>query len=155
MPETRRRGPTPKCSVFRASDLRHLAAGRSRTSTAVRSGPALTAGDYSGVTDGGYRIRNTTHILNLQAKYDFGPATLAFTGSHSNTKVVTNRDQDLGNAIPGYIQNSFVVVPSKFWTQELRLHSNNDQGFGWSVSAFNYSRKGDVINDVSNEPVRL
>ncbi len=121
------------------------------TNTAVRSGPALTAGDYSGVTDGGYRIRNTTHILNLQAKYDFGPATLAFTGSHSNTKVVTNRDQDLGNAIPGYIQNSFVVVPSKFWTQELRLHSNNDQGFGWSVSAFNYSRKGDVINDVSND----
>lgn len=121
------------------------------TNTAVRSGPALTASDYAGVTDGGYRIRNTTHIVNLAADYDLGPATLSFNGAHQNSTIITDRDQDLGNAVPGYINKSFVDVPSKFWTQELRLHSNNEEGFGWSVSAFNYSRSGDVINDVNND----
>lgn len=121
------------------------------TNTTLRSGPALTASDYSGVTDGGYRIRNTTHIVNLAADYDFGPATLSFNGAYQNSNVITDRDQDLGNAVPGYLQKSFVVVPSKFWTQEVRLHSNNKEGFGWSVSAFNYKRTGDVINDVNND----
>lgn len=121
------------------------------TNTTVRSGPALTAGDYSGVTDGGYRIRNTTHILNLAADYDFGSASLSFNGAYQDSNVITDRDQDLGNAVPGYLQKSFVVVPSKFWTQELRLHSNNKEGFGWSISAFNYKRTGDVINDVNND----
>lgn len=121
------------------------------TNTSVRSGPALGAGDYAAVSDGGFRIVNDTHIFNLAADYDFGPATLSFVGAHQYSKVVTNRDQDLGNAVPGYIQKSYVVVPSKFDTQELRLHSNNPEGFGWSVSAFHYRRKGDVINDVNND----
>lgn len=106
------------------------------TDTSVRSGPALTAGDYAAVSDGGYRIRNSTHIVDLGADYDLGPATLSFVGAHQFSKVVTNRDQDLGNAVPGYIQKSFVVVPSKFDTQELRLHSDPKEGLGWSVSAF-------------------
>ena len=121
------------------------------TNTAVSSGPTLAAGDYAAVTDGGYRLRNNTHIVNLAADYDFGPATLSFVGAHQASKVITNRDQDLGNAVPGYIQKSFVVVPGKFDTQELRLRSNNAEGFGWSVSAFHYRRTGDVINDVNND----
>lgn len=119
--------------------------------TTVRSGPALDASDYTAVSDGGYRIRNNTHIVNLAMDYDLGPATLSFVGAHQYSQIITNRDQDLGNAIPGYIQNSFVVVPSKFDTQEIRLHSDEPEGFGWSVSAFHYRRTGDVINDVGND----
>lgn len=121
------------------------------TNTAVRSGPALGASDYAAVTDGGYRIRNNTHIVNLAMDYDLGPATLSFVGAHQYSKVITNRDTDLANAVPGYIQKSFVVVPSKFDTQEIRLHSNAPDGFGWSVSAFHYRRTGDVINDLNND----
>lgn len=121
------------------------------TNTAVRSGPALTAGNYAAVSDSGYRIRNKTHIVNLSADYDLGPATLSFVGAHQYSRVLTDRDQDLGNAIPGYVQKNFVSVPSKFDTQELRLHSNNTEGFGWSVSAFHYNRTGDVINDIYND----
>lgn len=121
------------------------------TNTAVRSGPGLTAGDYAAVTDGGYRIRNRTHIVNLSADYDLGVAKLSFVGAHQYSNVITDRDQDYGNAVPGYIQKSFVVVPSKFDTQELRLHSDPKEGLGWSVSAFHYNRTGDVINDVNND----
>lgn len=121
------------------------------TNPTVLSGPALTADDYAAVSDGGYHVRNRTHIVNLSADYDLGAATLSFVGAHQFSRVVTDRDQDLGNAISGYIQASHVVVPSKFDTQELRLHSNNKEGLGWSVSAFHYNRTGDVINDVSND----
>ncbi len=121
------------------------------TDTSVRSGPTLAAGDYAAVSDSGYRNRNTTHIVNLAADYDLGPATLSFVGAHQFSRIRTDRDEDLGNAIPGYAQMNFVDVPSKFDTQELRLHSNNTEGFGWSVSAFHYNRTGDVINDLYND----
>ena len=121
------------------------------TNTSVVSGPALTAGDYAAVTDGGYRIRNNTHIVNLNAEYDFDWATLSMIGAYQKSKIITNRDQDLGNAIPGYIRKSYVVVPGKFNTEELRLRSNNEQGFGWQVSAFHYHRTGDVTNNVWND----
>lgn len=118
---------------------------------AVRSGPPLAANDYAAVTDGGYRVRNRTHIVNLSADYDLGPATLSFVGAHQYSKVVTDRDQDFGNSVPGYNKANHVEVPSKFDTQELRLQSNNKEGLGWSVSAFHYNRTGDVINDISND----
>jgi iron complex outermembrane recepter protein len=121
------------------------------TDTAVRSGPSLEVGDYAAVTDGGYRLRNNTHIVNLGADYDLGAMALSFVGAYQHSKIVTNRDQDLGNAIPGYSQDSYVVVPGEFNTQELRLHSNNTEGLGWSISAFHYRRTGDVINDVHND----
>lgn len=120
-------------------------------STAVRSGPPLTAGDYAAVTDGGYRIQNTTHILNANGNYDFGGVTLSLVGAHQYSRVVTDRDYDRGNAVPGYTYKSYVRVPSTFNTLEARLHSNNREGLGWSVSGFYYRRTGDVINDLNND----
>lgn len=119
--------------------------------SALRSGPTLTAGDYGAVTDGGYRIRNRTHIFNLNGNYDFGGTTLSVVGAHQYSRIVTDRDFDRGNAVPGYIFKSHVIVPGKFDTLEARLHSNNNEGFGWSVSSFYYKRKGDVINDLNND----
>ncbi|MDE2436017.1 MAG: TonB-dependent receptor [Sphingomonadales bacterium] len=121
------------------------------TNTAVRSGPALTVDDYAAVTDGGYRIENNTNMVNLGFDYDLGPATLSFVGAHQYSVITTHRDQDLGNAIPGYIQASYVRVPRNDNSAELRLHSNAKDGLGWSVSAFYSKLTGNVINDVSND----
>lgn len=118
---------------------------------ALRSGPALGVKDYASVTDGRYRVQLKSHIVNLAMDYDFGPAALSFVGAHQYSVVDTERDQDVGNAVPGYAQGSFVTVPYKVTTQELRLYSTNPEGFGWSVSAFHVKQSGDVVNDVNND----
>lgn len=110
--------------------------------TSERSGPALTASDYGAVAEGRFRIQNNTHLINLQTAYDFGPATLSFVGAHQFTKLETVRDLDPANAVPGYVAASFVDIPYKVDSAELRLASNNDEGLGWGLGAFYTKQTG-------------
>lgn len=119
--------------------------------TTVRSGPALTAKDYASVTDGVYSVHNKTNLWNLQVKWDLDFATLTFVGGHQRSRIITNRDTDLGNAVPGYIQGAFVDVTYPVDTQELLLTSNNDEGFGWGLGFFHHNQKGRAYNLVQND----
>jgi iron complex outermembrane receptor protein len=112
-----------------------------------RSGPPLDASDYAAVSDGRFRNQNEGHIVNLAFDYDLGPATLSFVGAHQFSKLKTDRDLDPGNAIPNYVNASTVQVPYKSDSAELRLASNNKEGFGWGVGAFYTKQTGTVVTN--------
>ena len=105
----------------------------------------MTASDYGAVADAPFRNQNNTHLINLQASYDFGPATLSFVGAHQYTKLRFARDSDPGNAVPNYADMSTSIIPNKVDTAELRLTSNNDEGFGWGIGAFYTKRTGTTV----------
>lgn len=113
--------------------------------TSERSGPPLSASDYGAVQEGPFRQKNNTHLVNLQASYDFGPATLSFVGSHQYSRLDTLLDQDPANAVPNYIDLQSVVVPYKVDTGELRLTTNNREGFGFGLGAFYQRQTGTTV----------
>ncbi|ANI80054.1 MULTISPECIES: TonB-dependent receptor [Sphingobium] len=112
-----------------------------------RSGPALEADDYAAVSDGRFRNRNESHIVNLAFDYDLGPATLSFVGAHQFSRLTAERDLDAGNAIPDYVYASTVRSPYKVDSAEVRLASNNKEGFGWGVGAFYTKQTGTVVTN--------
>ena len=113
--------------------------------TSEISGPPLKANDYRAVSEGEFFIRNKTHIVNLDADWDIGPATLSFVGAYQYSLLRTNRDTDDGNAVPNYIGTSYIRSPYKIWSGELRLTSNNSEGFGWGVGAFYTQQRGTTV----------
>lgn len=110
--------------------------------TSVRSGPALDVDDYGAVAEGAFRSQNESHIVNLAADWDLGPATLSFVGAHQYSRLKVNRDLDPGNAVPNYIADSRVFIPYKVDTAELRLATNNKEGFGGGVGVFYTKQTG-------------
>ena len=111
------------------------------------SGPALSESDYAAVSDGRFRNQNESHIVNLAFDYDLGPATLSFVGAHQYSRLKAERDLDAGNAIPDYVYASTVNSPYKVDSAELRLASNNKEGFGWGVGAFYTKQTGTVVTN--------
>ena len=111
------------------------------------SGPALSEADYAAVSDGRFRNQNESHIVNLAFDYDLGPATLSFVGAHQYSRLKAERDLDAGNAIPDYVYASTVNSPYKVDSAELRLASNNKEGFGWGVGAFYTKQTGTVVSN--------
>ncbi|QOV95774.1 TonB-dependent receptor [Novosphingobium sp. ES2-1] len=143
-------GNTPYSQYFTipvpgVGDLPALLAGVFVPDTAARSGPALTTDDYASVQDGAFRNINKSHIVNLNLDYDLGPATIAFVGAHQFSRLDIQRDLDVTNALPGYVQYSDVVTPYKVDTAELRLTSNNSEGLGWGLGAFYTKQTGTTV----------
>lgn len=143
-------GNTPYSQYFTipvpgVGDLPALLAGVFVPDTTARSGPALTTDDYASVQDGAFRNINKSHIVNLNLDYDLGPATIAFVGAHQFSRLDIQRDLDVTNALPGYVQYSDVVTPYKVDTAELRLTSNNSEGLGWGLGAFYTKQTGTTV----------
>lgn len=113
--------------------------------TTESSGPPLAVSDYAAVSEGLFRNRNKSHIVNLAVDYDLGPATLSFVGAHQYSVLKTTRDLDAGNAVPNYVFASSLVVPYKVDTGELRLTSNNAEGLGWGIGAFYNKQSGTTV----------
>jgi iron complex outermembrane receptor protein len=108
--------------------------------TTESTGPALALRDRGSVTEGPARFQNRTHFLNLQASYDLGPATISFVGGHQETTLLQTRDTDI--AVPNYQNVQDNVIPYNVDSAELRIDSNNKDGFGWGASAFYSSQTG-------------
>lgn len=143
-------GNTPYSQYFTipvpgVGDLPALLAGVFVPDTTARSGPALATDDYASVQDGAFRNINKSHIVNLNLDYDLGPATIAFVGAHQFSRLDIQRDLDVTNALPGYVQYSDVVTPYKVDTAELRLTSNNSEGLGWGLGAFYTKQTGTTV----------
>ena len=119
----------------------------------VSSGPPLSTSDYKAVQEGVFRNRNETHIVNLVTDWDLGPATLSVVAAHQFTKLNISRDLDTGNAVPGYAPTSTVVTPYKVDTAEIRLSSNNDEGFGWGVGAFYQKQTGTTVVNQAQDTI--
>jgi len=116
-----------------------------------RSGPALGIDDRAAVQEGVFRNQNQTHIVNLQFDWNLGPATLSFVGAHQSSKLIQTRDQDTGNAVPGYFNASELVIPYPVNTAEIRLRSNNSEGLTWGVGAFYQRQTGNVTVDQAQD----
>jgi len=132
-------GNTPTVSVF------PYLFGAVVPNASPTSGPPLSVTDRGAVEEGVFRLQNSTHVLNLAADYDLGPATLSFIGAHQYTNLTITRDQDVGNAVPGYIESSNVVTPYLVDTAELRLTSNGKTGLGWGIGAFYTKQTGTTV----------
>ena len=113
----------------------------------TRSGPLAAVSDYIAVAEGITRFRNTSHIINLAADWDLGPAMLSFVGAHQDTKLDQQRDLDSANAVPNYTNVQHVQTPYNVDTAELRLTSAGEGAFGWGVGAFYTSQSGTTVVD--------
>lgn len=110
-----------------------------------RSGPAIAANEYRGVTQGPSRFENKFHFVNLALDWDLGGATASFVGSHQFALFNQTRDLDVANALVDSNQQQIIRIPNKISTAELRLTSNNPLGLTWGVGAFYSQRSGDVV----------
>lgn len=117
------------------------------TPTATRSGPALTARDRGAVSEGVYTVKLNSDIINFQLGWDLGAVRMDIVANHQRDAMDTLRDQDLGNAIPGFQSLNPVHVPYNVDSQEVRLSSTNDEGFGWGVGFFHARQTGPVTNN--------
>jgi len=114
---------------------------------ALRSGPAAAPGDYISTQSGLSRFQNRSHLINLQAKWDLGPATINLVGNHTYALLNQARDLDVGNALVERTFPSVVRTPNKVDSGELRITSNNTEGLIWGASAYFTKRTGVVTVD--------
>lgn len=112
--------------------------------SADRSGPALGVKDYSGVSEGDRLFSNNSHFVTGTVEWNMGGVTLSALGSYQNSLLTQHYDQDAGNSIPNYVNVSTVISPYKQVVGELRLASNNDGMWNWTLGAF-YSKMSGVV----------
>jgi len=112
-----------------------------------RSGPAATPSDYIAVSEGPYRFENETHFVNLAFDWDLNFATLSGNAAYQKSKLRQFRDGDAANALIGLTQQQLVVSPYPVKTGELRLDSNNNDFWNWSISGF-YSRQTGNVRSI-------
>ncbi len=107
----------------------------------LRSGPEISLNDRLAVSEGALRFTNETHLVTLNTSYDFGWGELVFNGGYQKTRLEQQRDQDEGNAIPGYQLNQHVSSPYDLWSTEVRLQSSSNSRLNWAITAnYDYSK---------------
>lgn len=113
----------------------------------VIGNPPVALDDRYTLAEGRSRFINNSHLVTLNAKYDFGPVTLDFVGGHQETKLTQYGETDPGNAISGYAPTQVTRSPYNVDSAELRLLSNNDGLFNWSVGGTYSKQTGNVTVD--------
>jgi len=118
----------------------------------LRSGPAIDLDDRLAVSEGPLRFTNETHLVTLNTNYNFGWGELVFNGGYQKTRLEQQRDQDEGNAVPGYQLNQHVHTPYDLWTAEVRLQSPSNSRLNWAIAAnYDYSKFNNVRVNQSND----
>ncbi|EZP71719.1 putative TonB-dependent receptor [Sphingomonas paucimobilis] len=110
-----------------------------------RSGPALSPGDRTSVTEGRERFQNRTDFVTLNARYDLGAAEIVFNGGYQDTLLSQRSDLDRGNAVPNYTLDQDLTTAYKVSNAELRLQSSGASRFTWALSG-NYTHQKNVVN---------
>ena len=106
------------------------------------SGPAIDPKDRYGVTEGPARFRNVSHFVTLNAGWDMGSHRLDFSGGYVSSRLLASRDLDVTNAVPGFIQAQDTHTQYDGFTGELRLSSQFDGFFNYTLSAYRSAIKG-------------
>lgn len=109
--------------------------------------PPVGLDDRFTLAEGRSRFLNHSHLVTLDAKYDFGPVTLAFIGGHQETLLTQYGERDPGNAVAGYAPTQVVRSPYNVDTAELRLSSNNEGFFNWTAGVFHTIQTGTTTVD--------
>ncbi|TCJ37062.1 TonB-dependent receptor [Parafrankia sp. BMG5.11] len=108
------------------------------------SGPAIAISNRLSVTEGPFRFQNNTDFVTINSSYDFGGVNLAFNGGYQDSVLSQLRDQDVANAVPNYTRNQQIDIIYQVLSAELRLGSNGDGPFNWTVSG-NYTDQDNFI----------
>jgi iron complex outermembrane recepter protein len=102
---------------------------------------------YNGPATGVGSNKQSTRVLRARAEYDFGPATLTYTGGFRNT------DQDSDQTLPpAYIFYSF-KNETETQSHEVRLNGGQDGGLLWQGGAFYYNEQLDRFLGLYNRLV--
>lgn len=109
-----------------------------------RSGPAAQPDDYIGVSDGNARFRNQTHLVNLSMRWDLDKVAVEFNGAHQYSVLNQLLDQDSANAVPGLAMPQQVRIPYDQNTAELRILSQNDGFWNWTIGGYYSKLRGDI-----------
>ncbi|WP_169802875.1 TonB-dependent receptor [Sphingobium herbicidovorans] len=109
--------------------------------------PPIGLDDRAALAEGRSRFINNSHLLTLDLNYDLGPVTLAFVGGHQETKLTQYGENDPGNAIHGYAPTQVTRSPYNVDTAELRLLSNNEGFFNWTIGGYYTKQTGNVTVD--------
>lgn len=113
---------------------------------ADRSGPAAQPGDYIAVSDGNARFQNRMHLINLNMKWDLGKVAMEFNGAHQYSVLSQFLDADRANAVPQLALPERNRIPYDQNTAELRILSQNDGFWNWSVSGYYSKLRGDIYS---------
>lgn len=112
----------------------------------------LTAPDVLDVDPASFSKRKTDLAIGRMA-YEFGPATLRYTGSYAKYDTYALQDQHL-NSFGGTLPTASrrftqpFVGPVREWSSELRLESFNNSVFDWAVGGYYYDRRASQITVV-------
>ncbi len=100
----------------------------------LRSGPAIGLKDRLSPVEGAFRFTNETHLFTLNSNYNFDWGEFVFNGGYQKTSLIQNRDQDVGNAIPGYGLPQRISTPYDNVTLEARLQSPSNSRLNWAIA---------------------
>ena len=112
----------------------------------------LTAPDVLDVDPASFSKRKTDLGIGRMA-YDFGAATLRYTGSYAKYDTYALQDQHL-NSFGGTLPTASrrftqpFVGPVREWSSELRLESFDNSLFDWAVGGYYYDRRASQITVV-------
>lgn len=109
------------------------------------SGPPISIDQRLAVSEGAPRFRNHSNLVTLAANWNVSPAaTLSINAGYQDTTLTQDRDLDVTNAVPGYVQAQHVVAPYKQYTLDVRLSSAREQFFSWMAGAY-YSHEDNQV----------
>ncbi|HSX73472.1 MAG TPA: TonB-dependent receptor, partial [Shinella sp.] len=117
----------------------------------------LEAPDAVNVDPASYSKRKTDLVIGRMS-YDFGAATLRYTGSWAKYRTFALQDQHL-NSLGGLPTASRrftqpFVGPAREWSQELRLESFGNDVFDWAAGGYWYDRRASQITIVGVSPAQ-
>lgn len=104
--------------------------------------PPIAYQDRKAVSEGPNRFQNNSNLLTVDANWDLGPVSLNFIGGHQSSLIKSSPDNDAGNAVHNLSQTQATQAPYLVNTAELRLSSNNDGFWNWTVSGFYTKQTG-------------
>jgi iron complex outermembrane receptor protein len=108
----------------------------------ARSGPPATVDDRIALAEGPEQFQNLSRLLTVSADWQLGNYTLSFNGGRQNSLLRYARDQDPGNAIPGYQTVQLGKIPYFVTTGELRLATNNNPFWNYSAGVIYLRQTG-------------
>lgn len=109
--------------------------------------PPIAGKDRYAVSEGLSRFQNSSHLVTLDASYDLGAVTLAVVAGHQYSVINSSVESDPGNAIKNFAPAQVTRTPYKVDTAEVRLLSNNDGFFNWTIGGYYSKQTGDVQVD--------
>lgn len=118
---------------------------------AFGNGPSgdFTLGDRKAVQEGPTTFHNNADLVTFTAKYNVADdVQLNYIGGYQKTAFNTNRDQDIGNAIPSFQYGQLINIGDKVYTSEMRLERTGNHFWKPLIGVYYSNDKTDALIDI-------